>query len=244
MPDWRNQHPACINEGINYKLYNEHRLAHGIAALFVAAGASLGAQSASPAAPAEMPAGLFRGAFAGWSGAAGSGNLTVRTAQGADLFCYFDSHSYIERDHRRIAVSSLSIGEKLEILADHKPGSHTCYARTAAVIDAAAERMAAERARQAKTLSPASSSLFFTPTGDRTVSGIVVALTSRALTLKTRSGETTLTLRPDTRYLGDGVRSERADLRVNAHVFIRAGKTIEGVLEAYQVMWGEILDVQ
>jgi hypothetical protein len=150
----------------------------------------------------------------------------------------------MERDHGRIPVSSLNAGEKVEILADHRPGSSTCYARTVAVIDAVAERVAAERARQARSPLASARTLFFTPTGDRALAGMVVRLTSRALTLRTRTGETTLTLRPDTRYLNDGVRTNLDDLRVNTHVFIRAGKSIEGVLEAYQVMWGKILDVQ
>ncbi|MBV9400537.1 MAG: hypothetical protein JO062_21340 [Bryobacterales bacterium] len=196
------------------------------------------------AAPAEMPAGLFRGSFVSWSGSMASGEFTIRTSQNADLFCYFDSHSYMERDHRRIPVASLAAGEKLEILADHKPGSSTCYARTVAVIDMAAERAASERARQAKPLPAAGRPLFFTPRGDRTLAGMVVGVTARTLTLKTTSGHTTLALRPDTSYVSDGIRSGPTDLRVNTRVFVRAGRTIDGAIEAYQVMWGEILDVQ
>jgi hypothetical protein len=30
---------------------------------------------------------------------------------------------------------------------------------------------------------------------------------------------------------------------VNTHVFVRAGQSWDGFVEAYQVMWGEILDV-
>ena len=255
MPEFKNQQPACSREGINYRLYNGPRLTHGIAAPLVWAMATILGQTApsdqttplaqgSPeAAPTEMPAGLYRGSFVAWSGSPTSGNLTIRTSQSTDLFCGFDSHTYMERDHRRVSVSSLNVGEKIEILADHKPGSSTCYARTAAVIDAVSERVAAERARQAKSQLTSARTLFFTPTGDRTLSGIVIKLNSRALTLKTRQGETTLALRPDTRYLDDGVRTNPADLRVNTHVFIRAGKTIEGALEAYQIIWGEILDV-
>ena len=115
--------------------------------------------------------------------------------------------------------------------------------RTVAVIDAVAERVAAERARQAKSRPTATRPPFFTPAGDRTLSGIVTQLTSFAVTLRTRAGVTTLALRPDTRYLEDGVRADQTALRVNARVFVRAGKTIEGVLEAYQVMWGAILDI-
>jgi hypothetical protein len=191
----------------------------------------------------EMPPGLFRGAFVAWSGTAAGGDLVIRPTPSVDLFCHFDAHSYIERDHRRIAVASLGVGERLEILADHKPGSSMCYARTVAVIDTIAER-ASERTRQAKPPAGVTRSSFFTPLGDRTLAGRVVQCTARALTLRTRAGETTLALRPDTRYLDDGVRAGPRELHVNTRVFVRAGKTIEGVLEAYQVMWGEILAVQ
>src|SRR5215831_7488350 len=239
MPDWRNQLPACSNEGINYRLYNEHQLKHGIHTALALITVPLLAQVEPAAAPAEMPPGLFRGSVVNWSGTTTAGDLSIRAGQNASLFCYFDSHSYMERDHRRIAVSSLNPGERVEILADHKPGFNTCYARTIAVIDPATER-AMERARQART-QPVARTSFFTPAGDRTFAGMVIRITNRALTLRTRAGETTLALRPDTRYLDDGVWLDAAALHINTHVFVRAGKTIEGVLEAYQVMWGEIL---
>jgi len=196
-----------------------------------------------------MPSGIFRGAFQGWLGTNAAGDLTIRTdapGASADLVCHYDSHSYVARDRHRIAVSSLKTGETLEVLADRRLGSSACYARMVQVIDLQAERLAAERARHshepgAHEQSAGLRSVFFTPRGDRTLAGVVVRLTSRLLTLKTNGGETTLALRPDTRYVGDGMRAEPADLRVNTHVFVRAGKTIEGGIEAYQVMWGEIL---
>lgn len=186
----------------------------------------------------EMPAGIFRGAMMTWQGSAAASDLTIRDAQGTDLVCHLDAHSYVEREHRRIGFGSLTQGERLEILADHKPGSRACYARTVQVIDPAAERARLAR----KAVSPVRS-LIFTPTGDRTLAGMVLRLTSRVLTLRTRNGDTTLTLRPDTRYWDDGVRTDSAALRVNTRVFVRAGRTIEGIVEAYQVMWGQILDV-
>jgi hypothetical protein len=209
--------------------------------------ASLAAQTlpaiAAPEGAQEMPSGIFRGALIGWQGVA-AGDLTIRTntpGTPTDLVCHYDSHSYIARDRHRIAVSSLKTGEALEILADRRLGSNSCYARMVQVIDLEAERLAAERARHFHEQSTGLRSVFFTPRGDRTLAGIVVRLTSRLLILRTNRGETTLALRPDTRYLGDGIRADPADLRVNTHVFVRAGKTIEGVVEAYQVMWGEIL---
>jgi hypothetical protein len=222
---------------------------HRLSVLAISFSVSLAAQTTPSIAATdpgvkEMPSGIFRGPLLGWQGTSAAGDLTIRTnASGAptDLMCHYDSHTYVARDRHRIAVSSLKAGEPLEVLADRRLGSSSCYARMVQVVDPQAERLAAERATHPHEQSAGLRSVFFTPRGDRTLAGIVVRLTSRLLTLKTKTGETTLALRPDTRYLDDGVRADPADLRVNTHVFVRAGKTIEGVVEAYQVMWGEIL---
>jgi hypothetical protein len=228
-------------------LYNGGQLTLFVFA-FTFASLSLGAQTAPyggdrEATASEMPIGIFRGSLLGSRGAPGAGDLTIR-AQTMDLVCHYDAHSYVARNHHRIAVSSLGVGEPLEILANHKPGSQACYASMVQVIDIEAERMAAERSRRARTQNFGARSVFFTPRGDRDLAGMVVRLTSRLLTLRTRNGETTLALRPDTRYWGDGLGATPADLQVNTHVFIHAGRSAEGVVEAYQVMWGKILDVQ
>ena len=136
----------------------------------------------------------------------------------------------------------MNAGEPLEILANRKPGSEGCYTSMVQVIDPERER-AADRARQSKRQNSGPRLFFFTPRGDRTFAGVVMRLTPRALTLRTRVGEAILALRPDTRYWDDGLGATRADLRVNTRVFVRAGQSLDGVVEAYQVMWGEILDV-
>ena len=55
--------------------------------------------------------------------------------------------------------------------------------------------------------------------------------------------EKTLLLRPDTRFSGDGVRLGAPQPLLNKHVFVTAGRDIYGVLEAYQIVWGEIFVV-
>jgi hypothetical protein len=204
-----------------------------------------------------MPPGVFRGALLSRQGGDQAGDLNLRarragahmdedTDQDTDLICHYDAHTYAARDHHRIAVSSLNAGEPLEILANHKPGSQACYASMVQVIDPEEERAAeraADRARQFEKQNPSARIFFFTPRGDRTFAGVVMRFTARSLTLRTRAGEAILALRPDTRYWDDGLGATRADLRVNTHVFVRAGQSLDGVVEAYQVMWGEILDV-
>jgi hypothetical protein len=76
------------------------------------------------------------------------------------------------------------------------------------------------------------------------ISGLVVQRAPYTLTLKTRTGTATLLLRPDTRYVGAGLRVAADSLQINQRVFIRAGRNLEGDVEAYQVMWGEITSPQ
>ena len=85
---------------------------------------------------------------------------------------------------------------------------------------------------------------FDLPHGDRTISGVIIRRDARSITLRTREGEQTLLLRKDTRYLGDGAPAGCRRSLVNTRVFVRAGPNLDGGIEAYQVMWGEIVDVQ
>ncbi len=48
-------------------------------------------------------------------------------------------------------------------------------------------------------------------------------------------------MRPDTRFVRDGRTVEAASLKVNARVFVRGARNLDGAVEAYQVVWGEIL---
>ena len=75
------------------------------------------------------------------------------------------------------------------------------------------------------------------PRGFLSYSGLVVKNEDSKITLKTSAGTRILLLRADTRY------SEASEPLINKHVFVRAGRNVQGALEAYQVMWGEILAV-
>ena len=79
-------------------------------------------------------------------------------------------------------------------------------------------------------------------TGNLTFAGVVSRLNARSLVLRTRAGEQTLLIRGDTRYVDNGDTVEAAKLRPNMRVFVRAGKNLYEQVEAYQVIWGKILD--
>lgn len=185
----------------------------------------------------SMPAGIMRGDVVSWSGTSRAGELNIRNPQNAIYGCLFDMRTYFERDHRMIAVGGLAAGDPVEVVADRKPGATTCYARTVHVVDVPAH----VRERRVRGSGSRVAGEAFIPRGDMTFGGVVVRHGQQTLTIMTRNGAETLLLRPDTKYLGGGIRLDAAALLVNTHVFVRAGRNLEGGVEAYQVVWGEIL---
>jgi len=215
-----------------FKLYNgreDMRLASILTAALLTA--SLGRT-------AEMAKGLFHGSMVSWEGSPTKGVLLARTASGIVEGCGYDSLSYLELSRNRITVAKLEPGDPLEILTDHKPGSRDCYIRMLQVVPPGPPPSRA-------TVSPViSRPAFLGPRGDRTVSGVVIRISARSITIRTREGEQTLLLRKDTRYLANGAPQDAAGLTINTRVFVRAGRNLEGGIEAYQVVWGEIAAVQ
>jgi hypothetical protein len=193
------------------------------------------AQTEQSLATPEMPSGFVRGAMAGWDGSATTGQLTVRAGDGSLSSCGYDFRSWFERAHEHIAVTKLVTGDPLEVLADRKPGSRACYVRMVKVI----EPQPLTRPTRMAQVKPPDPPLL---RGDRTLSGLVIRREGQALSIKTRTGERALVLRPDTAYFGDGLRQDASALAINTHVFIRAGRDEYGRTVAYQVMWGEILE--
>ena len=55
------------------------------------------------------------------------------------------------------------------------------------------------------------------------------------------AGEQTILLRQDTHYLAQGDTVDAAELKPNMRVFVKAGRTLYNEIEAYQVIWGQIL---
>jgi hypothetical protein len=187
--------------------------------------------------PADMPKGLFHGRMVSWEGSLTKGVLLASNNAGAVETCGYDALSILELSRQRVTVAKLEPGDPVEIITDHKPGSRDCYIRMLQVVPPAPPpgRM--------KPVAAARPSLDL-PRGDRTVSGVIIRRDARSITLRTRDGEQTLLLRKDTRYLGDGAQQDAAAALVNTRVFVRAGPNLDGDVEAYQVMWGEIVGVR
>jgi len=198
---------------------------------------ALALAGASLCAAADMPKGLFHGHMVSWEGSPLKGVLLARSTAGIVEGCGYDALSIVQLSRQRITVAKLEPGDPIEIITDHKPGSRDCYIR---MLDVVPPAPPPTRVKPVSATRPT----FDLPHGDRTISGVIIRRDARSLTIRTRDGEQTVLLRKDTRYLGDGAQQDAAAALVNTRVFVRAGANLYGGIEAYQVMWGEIVSVQ
>jgi hypothetical protein len=187
----------------------------------------------------NAPVGVLRGDLIDWQGEKNAGDLNVRTPDAHLYTCHFDAFTYIERDNQRIGMAVINSGDRLEIIADHKPGATSCYARTIRVMD---NRPQVTNPGYRINLRPfRSTTELLYPRGNLTFSGVVLRLNSGMIVLNTRAdGEKTILIRQDTRFLDGGMPSSLSTLPVNTRVFVRGGRNFDDELEAFQVIWGEI----
>ena len=208
---------------------------------------SLGLLIMAPATPLSAqeiaPIGILRGDLVTWSGTQRSGSLTFRTGDNRLLVCGFDDKTWFERENERMLISAIRTGDHLELVADHKSASPACYARTVQILDITPPRRTPS-GKPAFRLHNSATELF-APRGDMTFAGIVTLVNGNRLTIRTRDKDQhVLLLRPDTRYLGGGLPSDRLNLQPQTLVFVRAGRNLDGDIEAYTIVWGDILEVQ
>jgi hypothetical protein len=177
-----------------------------------------------PAAEVDAPPGILKGLVQEVP-LSSSGDLHIRSGETV-YRCRYDARTYFERSGHQAAAKDLRPADRVEIVVE-RLDSTPCYARTVRV---AGEQHAAMPAFDG-----------WMQRGNQSLNGVILRLSSEALTLRTRAGEEkSLLLRPDTRYVEGGVASAYARLRPNTRVFIRAGDNLDGKLEAYQIVWGEL----
>jgi len=166
-----------------------------------------------------------------------SGDLSVRAGDHR-VHCFrFDAATAVERDGGKAALSELNKGDTVEVIAGAGPYPRLRHARLVRVLDRLPAPVRVRPPRRAGV--ELRDDLF--PRGNLTLSGVVKSLHAGRMVLATRSqGESGILLRDDTRYFADGVEAAFAGLRVNARVFVRAGRNLDQEIEAYQVMWGGI----
>ncbi len=192
------------------------------------------AQTAAPPSPA-----LVRGVLLERDTPAASGELSVRAVDNQVFRYRYDAKTYVERENQMIDVRRLEPGEKLEVVSDTVPGSVLRYARTIHVSqEPPPPRSLAARMRASRTIADRS-----LPAGTLTYAGVVFRVSGERLVLHTREGgDQSILLRKDTRFLENGESVEAETLKPNMRVFVRAGKDLYDQVEAYQVIWGSILD--
>jgi len=171
-----------------------------------------------------------------------TGEFSVRAHVTNQVYRFnFDPRTYVEDAGRRISMSGLQKGDTVEVVSDRDATITVHYARTVHVIEMRPTPRASSSYERQHAYR--SSIDLMAPRGDMTFSGIIAKLASDRLILRTRmNGEKIILLRRDTRYLEGGTLVDAAELKPNTRIFVRAGKNLDDQLEAYQVIWGEILE--
>jgi hypothetical protein len=186
--------------------------------------------------------GVIRGVLIEYDNPGPVGEFSIRAKNTNQVYRFrFDAKTYVEREEQRVSMQSLQKGDTIEVVGDRDESMAVHYARTVHVIDAAHPPRAAALSGSLRSYRASPIDLL-APRGNLTYSGVIARLTADRLVLHTRQeGDKTILLRRDTRYLEGGTMAESADLKPNTRVFVRAGKNFEDQVEAYQVIWGEIL---
>ena len=186
------------------------------------------------------------------SDTAENGELSIRTPSNRVYWFAYDARTYVERDNHLSSVPKLHKGDELEVVSDTGPDVALRYARTIHVVESPVEKAAAQRQfsqgryavprRPAAREDPLQSDLFM-PRGTLTFAGLVCQLNGERIVLRTRSGgDKTIYLRPDTRYMKDGGVAVATALRLNTRVYVRGSQNLEGEVEAFQIIWGELAE--
>jgi hypothetical protein len=181
----------------------------------------------------------MRGVFLEADPRVDAGEFCVR-GPGSEVFRYrFDAKTRVERGGLATTISLLHPGEPVEVASSPIPDSPLRYAASVLATDPLPAPRIAPHPRTRTIVAPIEPQL---QRGELTFSGVVSFLTDGRLILRTRdAGEETILLRRDTRFLASGNIVRGSDLKANMRVFVRAGKDLFGHIEAYQVMWGGIL---
>ena len=188
---------------------------------------------------AQFPPPQLAGVLLERDSGAPSGEFSVRAADNQVYRYQFDGKTTVERESLAVDVGRLSPGDKVEVDSDLVDGSLLRYALAVRVlVPVVPVRILADaRIRSSR---PAVERA--TVTGNLTFAGVVSRLNSQRLILHTRAGEETILIRQDTLYVDNGGTVNAADLQPNMRVFVRAGKNLYEQVEAYQVIWGSILE--
>ena len=181
----------------------------------------------------DEPIGLIQGILFESKGSERSGEIKIKATDGAVFICRYDEKTYMEHTGMRVFASALHAEDAVEIVGDRSKFRGSCYARTIRIVDTPLPSQSRIRPYRMVTEHIA-------PRGDLTFSGVVIRLQNGLLLLRTRDGEASILIREDTRFIDGGSSTDRAYLKPNMRVFVRAGRNLEKQIEAYQISWGTI----
>lgn len=186
------------------------------------------------------PPNLVRGTLLEWEVAEASGELSLRVRDNHVYGFWFDARTGFEREGQPASAAQLKKGDVLEIQTEAGPASVRRYARTVRVLAGSPPAAPPAYRPSYRPYRGLTEDLF--PRGNLTLAGVVSELSEERLVLRTRADPAKrILLRSDTRYVEDGCLVARFALRVNTRIFVRAGENVDGEIEAYQVVWGQIL---
>lgn len=188
-------------------------------------------------AQAQFPPSTLTGVLLECDSNVPAGQFAVRAADNQVYRYQFDRGTTVERDGLNIDAPRILPGEKVVVESDLVAGSLLRYARAIRVATTVAPLriLADTRMRSARPVERAPL------TGNLTFAGVVSRLNTQRLVLHTRGGEQTILIRQDTHYVDSGDTVGAVELRPNMRVFVLAGKNLYEQVEAYQVIWGKIL---
>lgn len=173
-----------------------------------------------------------------------SGEFSVRLPDDQVYRFLFNAKTAVDRNHQPMDVSRMQLGERIAVISEDIDGSLLHFARTIHVLFPAppkpeiSQRSNREYFNSADREPSFDRFIFATSSG---VAGVVSRINPDRVILHTRTGDQTILLRPDTRYFDDGSAVAASALKPNMRVYIRTGRTLYNEMEAYQVVWGEIL---
>jgi hypothetical protein len=195
------------------------------------------------AAAQTPPPGFTRGVILECDSQTATGEVAIRAADNQVFRYQFDAKTYAERDDQLIQAFRLKPGEKVEVVSDRSPAYTLRYARTIHVVQPLPPARPLTMGRYRAPNPGNSNGARLDQLSTLTFAGVVFRLNGERVVLHTReTGEQSILLRADTRYLREGETVEAKDLKPNMRVYVRAGKNLYDEVEAYQIVWGTILN--
>jgi hypothetical protein len=192
---------------------------------------------------AEIAPGMrtFKGELIQWKIQGLAGDMALRSEESGVERCRVLAASRLIRSGIRIHPHGVRLGDTVEVVGDYSAGPDRCTVRQLFIRQYEGERRMVN-GKYRFNLYPRAYLDGLWARGLLTFSGVVGRMENGRLVLRLRERrERSFALRDDTLFQSEGRLVGRDELETFTPVFVRASRTADGDLEAYQVMWGRIL---